>query len=894
MSLTPGAHLGPYEILAPLGAGGMGAVYRARDPRLDRDVAIKVLLARFSTDPDRLHRFEQEARAAGRLNHPNILTIYDIGSHDGAPFLVSELLEGETLRERLLSGPVPLPKVADYAVQAARGLAAAHDKGIVHRDLKPENLFLTKDGVLKILDFGLAKLTEPAGADGATATALTDTGVIMGTVGYMSPEQAAGRPADFRSDQFSLGVILYEMVTGRRAFMRSSAAEILAAIIREEPEAVASLNPQAPPALRWLIERCLAKEPEERYASTRDLARDLEQLRTHWSELAAIPPLASIPSPRRRTALPLLVVALAAALAASGLTRWLARPQPPEPSALRFLTHSGHDYSPAASPDGRTIAFSSDRDGRPRIWLKSVDRGGEQVLTSGPDDSPRWSPDGSMILFTRTEAGRTSIYRAALVGGEARKVIEGAEYADWSPDGTRIAFSGRRFEGARPIHFIGVANADGSSPREVAHAEDRQLFYPRWSPDGRTIAAVQTLVYGPAWVFLVSADGTNPRAIPAPFGYSISAVAWCGLDEVVYSQAEIAVAAAQNTGSTAWLVRHNFRSGVARQILWLPHNSRTLDILGPGRLVFDTRSSRENLREIPLRGPSGGIRWLTRGNSQDRQPFYSPDGQRLLFTSDRSGNNDLWEMALQTGAVRRITEDPAEDQDPNYAPDGKNIIWTSNRGGHFEVWMADADGNAARRLSDHRSLTNNPTVASDGWVVYKLSDSRGQSFWKVRQDGLQATLLARGEGYLPQISPDGRYVARFMRSGSATLQGQIAIQLFQTSDAAVVPFEIRFSVVRPGRGLLGRSRFMPDGKAIAFLGQDANGVNGIFVQDFIPGQDTTKTRRPLGGFDPEMIAESFGISPDGSRMAVAAWEPMFSTMLAERVPGVAPPRRVPR
>src|SRR5262249_45035817 len=237
----------------------------------------------------------------------------------------------------------------------------------------------------------------------------------------------------------------------------------------------------------------------------------------------------------------------------------------------------------------------------------------------------------------RTEADRTAIYRAALIGGEARRLIDNAEYGDWSPDGTRIAFSGRRAEGSKTIHFIGVADGDGNSPHEIAQVEDRLFSYPRWSPDGHTIAAVQSFTYGRPWVFLIGADGAHPRSIPAPFGYSISAVAWCGPQEAIYSQAEIAVAGAQNTGAAARLVLHNFRSGNFRQILWLPHNSRTLDILGPGRILFDTRSSRENLREISLKGAIRDARWLTHGASQDRQPVYSPDGKRLLFSSDRSG-----------------------------------------------------------------------------------------------------------------------------------------------------------------------------------------------------------------------------------------------------------------
>ena len=280
MSLISGTKLGPYEIVAPVGAGGMGEVYRARDSRLERDVAVKVLPASFSSDADRLRRFEQEARAVAALNHPNILAIYDIGTHDGAPYLVSELLEGETLRDRLGGGALPPRKVVDYAVQIANGLAAAHEKGIVHRDLKPENLFITKDGRVKILDFGLAKLARPEEGPGGESTApttptMTDPGVVLGTVGYMSPEQVRGKPADQRSDIFALGAILYEMLSGQRAFHRESSVETMSAILKEEPPELSAINRNISPALERVVSHCLEKSPEQRFQSARDLAFNL-------------------------------------------------------------------------------------------------------------------------------------------------------------------------------------------------------------------------------------------------------------------------------------------------------------------------------------------------------------------------------------------------------------------------------------------------------------------------------------------------------------------------------------------------------------------------------------------------------------------------------------------
>src|SRR5438128_11542296 len=282
MTIATGTRLGPYEILSPLGAGGMGEVYLARDTRLGRDVAVKVLPSSFSNDEQRLHRFEQESCAAGALNHPNILAIHDVGKHDGSPYVVSELLEGETLRERIAGAALPQRKAIDYSLQVARGLAAAHEKGIVHRDLKPENIFVTKDGRVKILDFGLAKLTEPADgqphSDIPTRRIDTDPGMVMGTVGYMSPEQVKGRPVDHRSDIFSFGAILYEMLSGRRAFHGESAAETMSAILKEDPSDLSETNQNVSPALERLVNHCLEKDPEARFHSASDLAFALEAL----------------------------------------------------------------------------------------------------------------------------------------------------------------------------------------------------------------------------------------------------------------------------------------------------------------------------------------------------------------------------------------------------------------------------------------------------------------------------------------------------------------------------------------------------------------------------------------------------------------------------------------
>ena len=330
MALSPGSRLGPYEILAPIGAGGMGEVYRARDERLKRDVAIKVLPPSFAADADRLRRFEQEAQAAGGLNHPNIIAVHDIGSHQGAPYLVTELLEGETLRAGLVAGPLPLRKAIDYGLQIARGLAAAHEKGIVHRDLKPENLFLTTDGRVKILDFGLARVTQPEGpgaseTNSPTATPGTEPGMVLGTLGYMSPEQVRGRPADARSDIFSFGAILYEMLSGHRAFRGDSAADTMSAILKEDPPELTPANPSIPPGLERIVRHCLEKNPIERFRSAHDLAFGLEAL-TGSSSAGGAAAVAGEPARvlGRRAAVASAVLALAVAAFVAGRL-WRAR-----------------------------------------------------------------------------------------------------------------------------------------------------------------------------------------------------------------------------------------------------------------------------------------------------------------------------------------------------------------------------------------------------------------------------------------------------------------------------------------------------------------------------------------------------------------------------------------
>ncbi len=445
MTLVAGTKLGPYEILAPIGAGGMGEVYRAKDPRLGREVAIKVLPAAFSQDADRLQRFEQEARSASALNHPNIVTIHEIGKANGSSYIAMELVDGPSVRELLAEGPVPTKKLLDVTVQIAEALAKAHGAGIVHRDLKPENVIVSKDGYVKLLDFGLAKLfVAPQDQITGAPTAIhqeTQPGTVMGTVGYMSPEQASGKPADFRSDQFALGSILYEMATGKRAFQRNTGAETLTAIIRDEPEPVAQVNPRAPAPLRWIVERCLAKDPDERYASTRDLARDLKSVREHIGEVTSTASGATgvvEPARRRSRAIPILIAGILLA-AIGGLVVGRRTASVSQPTFQRLTFQRGTVDAARFGPDGQTVYYSAPG---------TAGRAASISLRPGiPESTPLARSPGTIArhLLGRGDGHLVDArpYRFALAvgtlarvpvtGGVPKEILQDVTGADWAP-----------------------------------------------------------------------------------------------------------------------------------------------------------------------------------------------------------------------------------------------------------------------------------------------------------------------------------------------------------------------------------------------------------------------------------------------------------------------------
>jgi Tol biopolymer transport system component/predicted Ser/Thr protein kinase len=691
VALSKGTRLGPYEILSPLGAGGMGEVYRARDTRLGREVAVKVLPEGLGGDPERLKRFEKEARSASALNHPNIVTIHEIGSEAGVFYIAMERVEGSTLRELLQGGPLPTKKILSIAAQAAEGLAKAHAAGIVHRDLKPENLMVTPDGLVKILDFGLAKLAGPPEASDEassvpTVSGGTEPGVIMGTAAYMSPEQAVGKPLDFRSDQFSLGAVLYEMAAGRRPFERPTRPETLTAILREEPEPLASVALATPAPLRWIVERCLAKDPDERYASTKDLARDLAQTSARLSSMSAPGPAAAEAAPRRkslaRAGFVLLGVALGLLVAGVAVrVRSLRRTEAP-PRLTRGTFSPGLQEQPAFSPDGKLLAYVTDERGNLDIVVQP--RGGGTPIrvaeTDADEAQPAWSPDGARLAFcsARDHGGRLNfalgqevltelvdgrggdLFIAPALGGTAVKLVEDGYYPAWSPDGKRIVFQSNR-GGQWDLWTI---SSGGGQP--VRLTNDAEFDYqPSWSPDGKWIA------YGSG-----VAGATNVRVVPATGGAPV---------ELTH---------------VATFVLHPSWSPDGRSIVYSAFDNVT------------------NLWELPVSDgrAAGSPRRITLGGGQDVDAAVSRDGKSIAFATTRT-NGDIWELSLPSGALRQVTSETTLEQYPELSPDGKTLLAESDRTGQLAIWTLDLSGRFREQIS---------TIGSTG--VHWSPDGRQVSY----------------------------------------------------------------------------------------------------------------------------------------------------------------------
>lgn len=877
MSLTAGTRLGPYELVSPIGAGGMGEVYRARDPRLGRDVAIKVLPAGVSRDPDRLRRFEQEARAASLLNHPNIVVLFDVGTAGELPYVVGELLDGETLREKLRAGPLPVRKAVEYTRQIAEGLAAAHAKGIVHRDLKPENVFVTRDGVVKLLDFGLAKLKPdlaPAGDTTVAGAIGTTPGLLLGTVGYMAPEQVRGDSLDHRADIFSLGAILYELLAGRRAFGGDAMPDTLSAILHTDPPSLTTIRSDVPLSLDRVIHRCLEKDPADRYQSARDLAFSLEALSSDAGRTVDIGT-----SRRRRWPLPAVAAGVAIGLIVSAIPLAILRRttrDEPAPSAVRVhrLTDLvGLEESPAIAPDGKSVAFTANVESRRQIFQRLVSGGVPLQITRDPVDHlfPRWTPDSSAIIYyappTEPNALGT-LWEISAFGGAPRRVANSLGGADVSHDGKRVAF-------VTPLHgetHLVTAARDGSAIQPVTRIESPPSMVAaahvivRWSPDDHWIAYQGGYVFRNE-IFRVRAEGGAPEQLTRE-ATQIAGFTWrSDGSALIYSSARGATVLYLPVHNL-WEIRLATRE--VRQLTVGETGHADPDAGPGGRLVASRVRMRFDVWKFPVDGSATeNVRravQITRQTSHVQTPSISPSGAELVYLSDSGGHGNLWVADVATGQRRQITseQDPAVSLGvPVWSPDGRRIAFFSTRNsiGQGGVWLVDPDGSNGRQVVNDGGWT---VWSADGRWIYFSQNVAPFHLKKVAPDGGRP-LTVRTDGGRPAIGADGTLYYTVELEARGGIEYEIRAARPETAASRLVTRV-------PARRVPSWQRLhpviSPDGKWLAVPLTDAGTTNlwGISTADGSFRQITDFGDRAT------FIARRVSWSPDGRAIFAAVGE----------------------
>jgi len=824
-------------------------VYRARDTRLGRDVAVKVLSAEFAADADRKKRFEQEARAASALNHSNIVTIHDIGTQGDTVYIAMEFVDGRTMREVLGAGALPTRRLLDLSYQLADGLAKAHAAGIVHRDLKPENVMVTKDGALKILDFGLAKLLkeQPDQVTNAPTAQATQAGTVMGTVGYMSPEQASGRPLDYRTDQFSMGSILYEMATGKRAFQRGTQAETLTAIIREDTEPVGQLNASVPAPFRWIVERCLQKDPEERYASTRDLARDVRAVREHLSEahvsgvVSGATAAAAVRPRRRWLSAALIAACLAAAFAGGAATaRRFARTLPPSYQQITF--GSGTIRTARFAPDGQTIVYSAAWDGSPiKLFLKHPSSPDSLPLELPSANLLSISPSGEMAIAIGCRSNHPGVCagtlaKAALTGGSPRDVADGVQEADWAPDGTTLMV----------VRDVGGKSRLEFPMGKMLYETSGHISYARLSPKGDRIAFLDHPFPLDDAGTVAVVDLAGKKTTLTSKWASEGGLAWSSTGDEVWFTATEAGANRSLYGATL--------AGKLRVVARVPGGLKLHDVAKNGRVLL-TRES-----------PRVGVLAMLDGDTRERDMSFldysfaadlTPDAKTLLFDeegeagganytvflrkSDRSpvvrlgeGNamaispDGRWALSmlpipnspfilLPTGTgdhLQLAAAGVSPEQAATWLPDSKSIVFAGSEPGHrTRLYIQSIEGGNPRAISPEGIVSALPgfAVSADGKSVAAIGADRKATLFPIG-GGTPRVISGVEEGEYPlRFSPDGRWLYVWKRGDVPAKVTRIDVESGKRE-----PFKDFIPADPSGVERISNVLVTPDGKGYAY------------------------------------------------------------------------------
>ena len=767
----------------------MGRVYRARDTRLNRDVALKMLHDTVEGNEPRVRRFLEEARAAGALSHPNILAVYDVGTDNGRPYIVSELVDGFSLRREIEAGIMPMARALDLAAQIADGLTAAHQAGLVHRDLKPDNVMVTRSGRVKIVDFGLAKAVRPEGTEGADLRTLTVPHAVLGTAPYMSPEQARGGHLDFRSDLFSFGSILYEMVTGRRAFDRATPIETLTAVLHDEPVPAGQVNPRVPLPLQWILQRCMAKAPDDRYAATADLHQDLRVLR---ETLPRLPGGLTRPRVRPRPRILAGLAVLATAVAGAIVAALAALGPGVDLAAYRFLplaTEPEYEGSAAWSPDGQTVAYIAERNGVMQVMIRRLDASAPVRLTAAVADcrSPFWSADGTRVFYISRGGETDTLWSVATIAGTPRPEIRNVSAATLSPNGRAIVFLREEAGAAGFFQTLWSADPLGSEPKRFAAnwigAGVVGVGYLRFSPDSRTVAlwanplkdthAGSTYDNPEIWVFDYPA-GTGRRVLTSLGQMSRGhPFAWMPDKRHLVFGADLI---GPSPGTQLWI-----GDTIGDRIMPVAVSTASAyepDVTRDGqRIAFTTNESHYDLIELPMDGASPRVRLASGRDEAD--PAWSASGGRFAYVTDRFGPQEIW-VSNDEGTIEKpaVTDKTFSDGETYllsrvaFAPDGQRLAYQRrNREGYF-IWVSAIEGGPGvqpipREVASYQDA---PAWSPDGrWIAFTYTNADGK--WRLgkMRPGLTGDFTTIREDVnfptSPAWSPDGRWISCDLEGG---------------------------------------------------------------------------------------------------------------------------------